>query len=411
MSLIFRNITVVNATGRERRDVYIQGDKIVAPFVGADLEIDGTGKFLIPGVIDGHVHFRTPGAEQKETWETGSAAAKAGGVTTVLDMPNTTPAVTTQAILESKMKRVAGHSHVNYGFHFGGSGNLSALKEARGMKGIKVYMGSSTGDLLVDEPSLWEAIFTIAKEKEVPVIVHAESEKRIRERMKTHQKHTEIRDCECARIAVEAAVKLREKVGNKLHIAHMSCKDEVDILRAHAHPDLSSEVCPHHLFFNEEDMKDGFLKMNPPLRSPADVRALWEALRDGTVTCLATDHAPHLPEEKKLPNPPAGVPGVQWLLPLMLNEVNQNMISLERLVQLTSQGPARVFGLHRKGAIEVGMDADVVMVDMNESRFIRQEAVLSKCGWTPYEGYELKGWPTTTVINGSLEPLRGRLLD
>lgn len=411
MSLIFRNVTVVNATGRELMDVFIKGGKIVAPFEDADKEIDGSGKFLIPGVIDGHVHFRTPGAEHKETWETGSAAARAGGVTTVLDMPNNNPAVTTMAALQTKIELVKGHSHVNYGFHFGASGNLEALKKAEGITGIKVYMGSSTGDLLVDEPTLWEQIFEIAKEKNVPVIVHAESEKRIRERMKTHTKHTEIRDCECARIAVEAAVKLREKVGNKLHIAHMSCKEEVDIVRAHAHPDLSCEVCPHHLFFNDEDMKDGFLKMNPPLRPEADVVALWGALRDGTVTCLATDHAPHLIEEKEKIDPPAGLPGVQWLLPLMLNEVSQKMITFERLVQLTSQGPARVFGLHTKGAIELGMDADVVLVDMEEVRKICKEAVLSKCGWTPYEGYELKGWPVMTIVNGGLSDFQGKQLD
>ncbi len=411
MSLVFRNVTVVNATGREVRDVFIRAGKIVEAFEGADEEIDGTGKFLIPGVIDGHVHFRTPGSEHKETWETGSAAARAGGVTTVLDMPNTMPPTTTMEALRSKVELVKGHSHVNYGFHFGASGNLEELKKAQGITGIKVYMGSSTGDLLVDEPTLWEEIFKIAKKKGVPVIVHAESEQRIQERMKTHTKHTEIRDCECARIAVEAAVKLRKKVGNKLHIAHMSCKEEVDIVRKYAHPDLSCEVCPHHLFFNDEDMVDGFLKMNPPLRPEADVVALWGALRDGTVTCLATDHAPHVREEKENPRPMAGVPGVQWLLPLMLNEVNQKMIPFERLVQMCSQGPARVFGLHSKGAIEVGMDADVVLVDMEEVRKIRQEDVLSKCGWTPYKGYELKGWPVSTVVNGELGDLQGKQLD
>ena len=420
MKLIFRNVTVVNASGKDLRDVFVDEGKIVGPFEDISARvIDGSGKFLMPGAIDGHVHFREPGASQKEDWETGSAAAAMGGVTTVLDMPNNEPPMVTLEALEEKRKLIEGRSHVNYGLYFGATlNNFEALEKVKGVVGFKLYMGSSTGDLLVDDASAWEKIFEIAGKKGLPVVVHAEDESRIKKRAAEFaghdeaKTHAEIRDCECAVLAARAALELRKKIGNKLHLAHMTCKEEVVLMREFADPNLSCEVAPHHLYFTEDDMEDSFLKMNPPLRHEEDLRVLWEAVRDGTVTCLATDHAPHTKEEKSQTHwkAPAGVPGVEFLLPLMLNEVNANMLPFERVAELLCTGPARIFGLKGKGEIREGMDADLVLVDMNLEKTIAESDVMSKCGWTPYLGYKLKGWPVMTVVNGEVVMEEGEIV-
>src|SRR3989344_7653626 len=371
MTLI-KNVTVISAGGREVRDVSVGRDA---------REIDGTGKFLLPGLTDAHVHFRDPGFPEKEDWETGSAAALAGGVTTVLDMPNTMPATTTVEALEAKRTIALAKSKVQFGLFFGATrDNLEEIRRAKNICGIKIYMGSSTGQLLLTDPAVWEKVFQIAKEKDVPVVVHAESEALIQAGR---------RDCECARVATEAAIALREKVGNRLHIAHLSCKAELELVRAHKNSMLSCEVTPHHLLFTREDVKDGFLKVNPPLRSAEDVAALWEGLRDGTVDCLATDHAPHTKAEKNGANPPAGVPGVEFLLPLMLNAVNEGKLTLERLVALSSENPERIFKAKSAG---------FVLVDMHLEKTVQQMDIRSKCGWSPYLGRTLKGWPVAVVV-------------
>ncbi|MEK9159568.1 MAG: dihydroorotase [Patescibacteria group bacterium] len=367
--IFIKNVTVVSAQGREVRDV---------SFEGADEVVDGTGKFLLPGAIDAHVHFRDPGSSEKEDWATGSAAALAGGVTTVLDMPNTTPATITVEALEAKRAVAATKSLVNFGLFFGATrDNLDEMRRAENICGIKIYMGSSTGNLLLDDPAVWEEVFKIAKEKNVPVVVHAETESMIQAGK---------RDCECARVATEAAIALREKVGNRLHIAHVSCKAELALIREHKCPELTCEVTPHHLLFTEADRKDAFLKMNPPLRTAADQAALWEGLRDGTIDCIATDHAPHTVEEKQKPmeEAPAGVPGVEFMLPLMLNAVNEGKLTLEKLVELTSENPARIFGVQAAG---------YVLVDLDLDKTIENADILSKCGWSPYKGRQIKGWP------------------
>ena len=339
------------------------------------------GKFTIPGLIDAHVHFRDPGFPEKEDWASGSAAALAGGVTTVLEMPNTNPPTLTVEALEEKRKIAQQKSKVHFGLFFGASKtNLDEIRRAENICGIKIYMGSSTGDLLLDDPAVWEEVFRIAKEKDVPVVVHAETESMIQKGQ---------RDCECASVATEAAIQLREKVGNRLHIAHLTCKAELDLVRAHKCPELTCEVTPHHLFFTKEDHKDGFLKVFPPLRSKQDQESLWEALRDGTIDIIATDHAPHTIQEKQSENPPAGVPGVEFMLPLMLNAVNEGKLTLERLIELTSKNPSRIFKMPVRGTVEV---------DMNLVKTIRREDVKSKCGWSPYEGMTLKGWPVLTTL-------------
>lgn len=372
--ILLKNVTVVSSQGRETRDISFEGQAGVA-----DEVLDGTGKFLIPGAIDAHVHFRDPGSPEKEDWASGSAAALAGGVTMVLDMPNTNPATITVEALEAKRAIAAEKSQVHFGLFFGATrDNLDEMRRAENICGIKIYMGSSTGNLLLDDPAVWEEVFKIAKEKDVPVVVHAETESMIQAGK---------RDCECARVATEAAIALREKVGNRLHIAHVSCKAELELIRAHKCPELTCEVTPHHLLFTAADVKDAFLKMNPPLRSQADQDALWEGLRDGTIDCIATDHAPHTKEEKGRPyaEAPAGVPGVEFMLPLMLNAVNEGRITLEKLVALTSENPARIFGLHVMGWS---------LIDMGLEKRIQTSDIRSKCGWSPYVNRNIKGWPT-----------------
>jgi len=397
MSLVIKNAIVVNSRGRKARDVYVKDGKIVAPFAEKGMTvIEAHGKYLLPGAVDVHVHFREPGASEKEDWETGSAAAAMGGVTTVLDMPNTNPPTTNAAALEAKRKIVKGRSRVNYGFFAGASDEVEALEKMKGIVGIKLYMASTTGDLLVDKPSIWEEVFEFAKARKLPVVVHAEKQSRILEGE---------RNCACAREATEAALMLRKKIGNQLHIAHLSCKSELELMRDFRDKNVSCEVTPHHLFFTMEDAEEEPLfKMNPPLRTFIDVESLWRGLLDGTVTCIATDHAPHLRKEKEVDfdKAPAGVPGVEFSLPLLLNSANEGKLHLEKVVALMCENPAQTFHLLGKGKIEEGYDADLVLVDMDLEKTIDAKDVKSKCGWTPYEYFTLKGWPILTVVNGEV---------
>lgn len=396
MKIIFRNATIVSIEGVRKGDLFLDDGKIAIPFSESEAGriVEATGKFLLPGLIDSHVHFREPGESHKEDWQTGSLAAAMGGITTVLDMPNNNPPIISVEALESKRKLIRDKSLVNFGLFFGADGeNFDAVANVNNVVGIKVYMGSSTGGLLVDNLSSLEKIFRIAKSKNLVVVIHAENEAMIK---------LGRRDCECAGIAVKDAISVQKIVGNKLHIAHVSCAKELQIIRENKNQMITCEVCPHHLYFSDEDVVDGFLRVNPPLRKRTDLIALWEALRDRTVDILATDHAPHTMDEKKSVNPPAGVPGIQFLLPLMLNEVNQNMISMQRLVELCCNNPAKLFGFRSKGSLEIGCDADVVLCDMNIEKKINREMVVSKCGWSPYEGYVLKGWPVMTIVGGKI---------
>lgn len=398
MKIIFKSAIFVTPEGGMVSDLFVSNGKIVGPFnkSQADKVVDCTGKFLIPGVIDCHVHFREPGGEYKEDWESGSRAAVVGGVTTVLDMPNTNPPTVSLEALEAKRALVHGRSYVNYGFFFGVDGeNIDEMANARNVPGYKIYMGSSTGSLLADKPETWEKAFRVAKSRNLPVVVHAEDEASIK---------VGKRGCECALIAVGQAIELRKKIGNKLHIAHVSCDKELKKIQENHCSELTCEVCPHHLYFSINDMRDGYLKMNPPLRGEDDLRALWEGLRSGLVNIVATDHAPHSLEEKaqEISKAPAGVPGVEFVLPLMLNEVNQKMLSFERLIELLCRHPAEIFGIKNKGRLDIGYDADLVLLDMNLEKTITRDMVLSKCGWSSYEGYKLKGWPVMTVVGGEI---------
>ena len=368
----------------------------------ADDVIDATGKYALPGAIDIHVHFREPGITQKEDFLTGSRAAAAGGVTTILDMPNTKPATTTVALLEEKRKLAAAKCLVNYGLYMGATAtNLEEVKKAINIPGVKLYMGSTTGDLVVTDKEMIRKFFHCGRK----VVVHAEDEELMKKNSEMFKGqsdpsiHAKIRGNEVAGAAVrEAAI-----IGGNIHITHSSTREEMMLIKAKG---LSCDVTPHHLFLMAEELKKqgNYVKMNPPLRSKEDVEALWDAVKDGTVSCIATDHAPHLREEKEQGywEAPSGVPGVQTMLPLMLDAVNKKRLSLQQLIKLTSENPAAMFGIKNKGKIAAGYDADITLVDMKEEKTIKNDDMLSKCGWTPFDGWKVKGVVAAAVVNGNV---------
>jgi dihydroorotase len=337
-------------------------------------------------------------------------------------MPNTTPPITSVKALEQYRKIAEKKSIVDYGVYIGATGkNREEIKNAADACGVKVYMGSTTGELLVaDELSLSNS-FAAAKEAGKIVCVHAEDEGRIRRRTASVKRkskvvgpevHSVIRDVECARLAVEKAVKHAKTVGNMLHVCHVSSKAELSAIaqaRKTGIP-VSCEVAPHHLFLSEGDYSNSsLLKVNPPLRSRSDVSALWGALQEGFIDCVASDHAPHLLAEKEEDywNAPAGLPGLETMLPLMLDAVAKRMLPLQRAVALTSGNPARIFGLKNKGSIEDGFDADLVLVDFRNTFRIRGDSLKTRCRWTPFEGRTVTGIPRRTIVRGTTVFLDG----
>lgn len=390
--------------------------------------VDVKGKYILPGLIDAHVHFRTPGMTQKEDWMTGSKAALAGGVTTVLDMPNTNPPTTDRETLELKRGLVRKEALVNYGFFLGATKtNFEEIKDIEGVAGVKVYMGSSTGNLLVDDFKTLEALMkdSGASKNGKILALHAENETCIREGLRAHEGeqdpavHSKIRAPECAAQAVAAALDLVVKFRAPVHFCHVSTRAELDLIRKFKKEQpgkvaklVSVEVTPHHLFLSDRDYETygNLVKVNPPLRSQDDVEAMWEGIADYTADMVATDHAPHLLEEKQLPyaQAPSGVPGVQTMLPLLLNAVNQGKfgknheIALRRVVELCAQNPARRFGIQNKGEIIEGFDADLTVVDLNLKERVCHKFLWTKPDWSPFHGWHLTGWPVMTFVNGEL---------
>lgn len=408
---VYRNSRLLNA------NILIENGKIagIGEIKKADKEIDCSGKIIIPGLIDGHVHFRIPGWEQKEDWKTGSRAAAAGGVTTVLDMPNNNPSITSCAELENKKKLAEKDSLVNFGLYLGATaGNISELENCNGAKGIKVFMGSSTGNLLVDKEEDLRKIFEAAKKSNKIVLVHAEDEELIKQNTLKHKTknntliHNKVRNKEVALSAVRKALRLQKEIGNRLHFCHVTTKEEIDLIREakQVGQKISCEVTPHHLFLSEDDLRElnNFGKMNPPLRKKEDMKSLWNALREGVIDCIATDHAPHEKElkEKKYWDAPSGVPGVETMLPLLLNVVSEGKISLMEIVRCCCENPARLFDLREKGSIAEGMDADLTVIDLSKENEIKNEELFTKCRWSPFHGRKLNGVVEKTLVNGEL---------
>jgi dihydroorotase len=362
---------------------------------------------LLPGVIDDQVHFREPGLTHKEDLATASRACAKGGVTTFLEMPNTVPAATNQARLEEKLALAAGKSLVNYGFYIGAtSDNVDELRKAHRTPGIKIFIGSSTGDLLVDEQDALERIFA---ETTLPITAHCEDETTVRANAArlagTHDvaDHSRIRNHEAAIIATRRAIDLAYRHRHRFHVLHVSTGAETELLSDHRGL-ITGEACLHHLLLSVDDYtRLGTLaQMNPSLKTREDNTRLWRALQDGRLQVIATDHAPHTLEEKRQPYPksPSGIPAVENSLALMLNEVHHGRVTLQQVVHWMCDAPARVWDIVGKGRIAVGYDADLVLVDLERVAEIRNENQITKCGWSPWHGEKLVGWPVRTWVMG-----------
>ncbi|PQO40820.1 dihydroorotase [Blastopirellula marina] len=411
MKTLIKNATVILPDGPQKTSVLIDGAQIADIDPAESVKVDETvyayGMTLIPGVIDAHVHMRDPGLTAKEDLRSGSRACAKGGITTFLEMPNTNPATISQKLLEEKLTLAANKSIVNYGFFVGATlQNMEELKKATRTPGIKIYMGSSTGDMALTDPGLLEAIFA---ETKLPIAVHAEDETII-EKMKQELAgtrnvvdHSKIRSVEAEVASIKRACALAREYKHRLHICHVSAGASVDIFEDHADV-ITAEVTPHHLFLNVDDYLNlGTLaQMNPSLKTQEDNEALFQALLDDKIQIVATDHAPHTWEEKcgRYPETPSGVPGVDTALPLMLDMVAKDKCTMEDVVHWMCEGPALVWDILEKGRIEVGYDADLVLIDMNKTQVIHGPSMETKCRWTPFEGREVTGWPVRTWVCG-----------
>ncbi len=421
-SLLIRGARVLLPNGEFLvGDVEICEGKIlrVAPSIAAvgDREIMAKGLTLLPGVIDPQVHFREPGLEHKEDLFTASCACAKGGVTSFLEMPNTRPLTTTQAALDDKLSRAAEKCLVNYGFFIGATAeNLPDLLSANPTPGIKVFMGSMHGQLLVDGEATLEAIFAAGDRL---IAVHAEDQARINQRRQEFAGrddvavHSQIQDNQAALLATQLALKLSNKYQRRLHILHLSTGDEAEFLRQEKPSWVTAEVTPQHLLLNTSAYeKIGSLaQMNPPLRAPRDNEILWQALLDGVIDFIATDHAPHTLAEKAqdYPNTPSGMPGVETSLPLMLTQAVQGRCTVAQVANWMSAAVAKAYKIPNKGKIAPGFDADLVLVDLDNYRPVVREEMVTKCGWSPFEGWNLTGWPVVTVVGGKVVFEKGKL--
>ena len=421
--LVLKGGTLVSHAGEGVADIGVR-DGIIAAIgaVAGDRAaetIDATGLHILPGVIDTQVHFREPGLEDKEDLASGSRSAVLGGVTAVFEMPNTKPATTSEAALADKVARATGRMHCDFAFFVGATrdnvADLAALERLPGAAGIKVFMDSSTGNLLVDdEETLARVLATINRR----AAFHAEDEARLKARTRMQREgdassHSEWRDAEAALNATARLLRLASEAGKRVHVLHVSTEAEMALLAQHK--DVATvEVTPQHLTLTAQEAYAALgtlAQMNPPLRDREHQEALWRALDQGVVDVLGSDHAPHTLEEKSksYPATPSGMPGVQTLVPVMLDHVNAGRLSLARFVDLTSAGPARVFNIAGKGRIAVGYDADLTIVDLKAERVIENDWIGSKCGWTPFAGRKVKGWPVGTILRGRIAMWDGEL--
>ncbi|MEQ8790731.1 MAG: dihydroorotase [Pirellulaceae bacterium] len=413
MKTLIRNANVVLPTGCESVSVLIDGDKIAAvdpaAQTSADETIDAAGLHLLPGVIDDQVHFREPGLTHKEDLAHASRACAKGGVTTFLEMPNTIPNAVTQERLEEKLALAAERSLVNYGFYIGATpDNVEHLQAAHRTPGIKIFIGSSTGDLLVDSQAALERIFA---ETTLPICAHCEDESTIRGNRKRVGEpggvadHSRIRDHQAAIVATRRAIDLAVRHRHRFHVLHVSTAAEVELI-AQSLPSkmITAEVCPHHLFFNLDDYDrlGTLVQMNPSIKTQADNDRLWRGLLEGVIQVIATDHAPHTWQEKQqaYPDSPSGLPAVENSLALLLDQVHRGRCTIEQVVAWMCDAPARVWDIVGKGRIEVGYDADLVLVDLNKTAVIRNEEQQTKCRWSPWNGVSLTGWPVRTWVMG-----------
>jgi dihydroorotase len=421
--LVLKGGIVVNQDGRGERDIGVNASTIAAigdlSQASAGRTIDCHGLHVLPGVIDTQVHFREPGLERKEDLETGSRAAAMGGVTAVFEMPNTDPQTTDADTLADKVRRAHHRMHCDFAFWVGGTHenarSVAELERLPAAAGIKVFMGSSTGSLLVeDDPGVAEILRRVRRR----AAFHSEDEFRLRERAHLRRRgdpssHPEWRDAETALASTRRLLALARTTGSRIHVLHISTADEIGLLADHK--DLvSCEATPHHLTLVAPECYErlgAYAQMNPPVRDGRHRDGIWEGVRQGIVDVLGSDHAPHTRAEKEHPYPEthSGMTGVQTLVPVMLDHVNAGRLTLERFVDLTSAGPQRLFGIAGKGRIAVGYDADFTVVDLKRRETIRNAWIASRCGWTPYDGVPVTGWPTGTVVRGRVVMWEGEI--
>jgi dihydroorotase len=412
--LILKGGTVVNHDGEGARDLAIAGGRIAAlgDLAGADAGevIDCRGLHVLPGVIDTQVHFREPGLTHKEDLESGSRGAVLGGVTAVFEMPNTNPTTTSAEALADKVARAHHRMHCDFAFFIGGTREntheLAELERLPGCAGVKVFMGSSTGLLLVEDDA---GVRNILKAIRRRASFHSEDEFRLNERKHLRvegdpRSHPVWRDDIAALACTTRLIRLARETGKRVHVLHISTAQEMEFLRDHK--DVASvEATPHHLTLEAPDCYERlgtFAQMNPPVRERAHREGIWRGLHQGVVDVLGSDHAPHTREEKakSYPASPSGMTGVQTLVPIMLDHVNAGRLSLAHLVDLTSAGPARLFAIARKGRIAAGYDADLTVVDLARRQTITNQWIASRAGWSPYDGVTVTGWPVGTFVRG-----------
>ncbi len=412
--LILKGGTVVNQDGTVPRDVGVRSGRIAG--LGdysagqAGEVIDCRGLHILPGVIDTQVHLREPGGEHKEDLETGGRAAVMGGITGVFEMPNTNPLTITAETHADKISRARNRMQCDFAFYIGGTrdnaDDLSELERLEGCAGVKVFMGSSTGSLLVEDDDGVERILSGIRRR---AAFHSEDEFRLMDRTGEQiagdpASHPIWRDPEAARLCTERLIAIARKTGARIHILHISTADEWPLLAANK--DLVSvEVTPNHLTLSAPEAYERLgtlVQMNPPVRDACHRDAIWQGVAGGVADIIGSDHAPHTLEEKAKPYPqsPSGMPGVQTLVPIMLDHINAGRMSLERFVDMTGHAANRLFQTARKGRIAVGYDADFTVVDLKAQRTITNGWIESRCGWTPYDGKEVTGWPRGTIIRG-----------
>ena len=422
--LILKGGEAVTPSGRGRADIGVREGKIA--FIGdlgsasAGEVFNAGGLTILPGVIDTQVHFREPGMEWKEDLESGSRAAVLGGVTTVFEMPNTRPTTTTAELLQDKLNRAANRMHCEHAFYVGATHEnaheLGELERLPGVCGVKVFMGASTGDLLIADDEGLESVLRAVRRR---AAFHSEDDYRLNERKHLARpgdwtSHPEVRDVEAAVRSTNRLIGMAERLGKRIHILHVTTAEEVEIISRHKGV-ATMEANPQHLTYAAPEVYErlkGLAQMNPPIREARHREGLWRGITQGIVDVLGTDHAPHTLEEKAQPYPasPSGMPGVQTIVPVMLTHVAAGKLTLERFVDLMCHGPQRIFGLADKGRLAVGWDADFTVVDLKKQKVIRHADMATKVGWTPFDGFEATGWAVATIIRGRTVMRDGDLL-
>jgi dihydroorotase len=422
-SLIIKNGSCYIDGKLTKTDIGLSGNKIqkIGKIeLNSSKVYDATDKVVLPGIIDTQVHFREPGSTDAEDLESGSRAAVLGGVTSLFEMPNTNPPTSNLVEFDKKLQAAKNRMHSNYAFYFGATPDntdqLARLKDVEGCCGVKLFAGSSTGNLLVDKEADIEKVISSSDRV---VSIHSEDEDIIKLRKKFIKKgdvhsHPEWRNVECAMSSTRRVVKIAERYNKKIHVLHVTTKDEVDFLAMHK-KNVTFETTPQHLTLYAPDCYDKlgtYAQMNPPLRTKEHYDRLWVAIKNNIVDVLGSDHAPHLKEnkDKEYPNTPSGMPGVQTIFPVMLDHVNNGKLTLQQLINLMCENPCRIFGIKNKGYIKEGFDADLTIADMNKEVTIKNEMIASKCGWTPFNNHKVKGFPVGTIVNGHLVMSDGKVI-